>query len=77
MENSAVGNEVKKRMKYSWGSLTEIGMSFTIPKEESKAIGNIRQTIYAANKNAAKKGVPNRYKATKQDDGSVKVERVS
>lgn len=68
--------DASKRYKYPWESLEVVGDSFFIADSETKAVKNIRQTVYAANKNAQSKGLVNRYKASRTE-GGVKVTRTA
>lgn len=79
-EETSVVTEIVKgavRFRYPWKSLSVIGSSFTIPADNTAGVTNARQLCYAANQAAKRKQSDARYKAAKQADGSVIVQRVA
>ena len=79
-EETQVVTEIIKgavRFRYPWKSLSEVGSSFTIPADNTAGVTNARQLCYAANKAAERKGSMVKYKASKQPDGSVNVQRIA
>lgn len=79
MSEETVTTEIVKgavRYRYPWKSLVSVGDFFTIPADNVAGVTNARQLCYAANKSAQRKGSSAKYKASRQDDGSVVVKRI-